>query len=250
MYRYKRQNQYDYALLWLIYIAVSMFGIFIVVINGYFSILFENDPTRISNLVLLLFLIGTLHCAFRVRFITYEFKHIHEIECELQNSEKLDESRFPKESPVWDFMKSNAAINDQALHTGLSVPQHAEQLVQVLNEKICGEHEYGWFVSSLLVKLGLLGTVVGFVLMLVSLSSIQVLEFSSLQEMISNMAVGMGVALVTTLVGLTSSILLSFQYLLLDRAADKLISQCIQVNKIYVLNIKHRHSDNDFQVAS
>lgn len=147
-------------------------------------------------------------------------------------------------------MKSNAVINDQALHTGLSVSQHAEQLVQVLNEKICGEHEYGWFVSSLLVKLGLLGTVVGFVLMLVSLSSIQVLEFSSLQEMISNMAVGMGVALVTTLVGLTSSILLSFQYLLLDRAADKLISQCIQVNKIYVLNIKHRHSDNDFQVAS
>jgi hypothetical protein len=45
----------------------------------------------------------------------------------------------------------------------------------------------------------------------------------------------MGVALNTTLVGLTGSMLLGFQYLLLDRGADAFISQTVHFTQTVLI---------------
>ncbi|MDO6749982.1 MotA/TolQ/ExbB proton channel family protein, partial [Gilvimarinus sp. 1_MG-2023] len=80
------------------------------------------------------------------------------------------------------------------------------------------------FMTGVLVKLGLLGTVVGFMLMLGSVSGLENLDTSDLKVLMQQMTTGMGVAMNTTLVGLVCSILLGLQYLLLDRSADRLVA--------------------------
>ena len=69
---------------------------------------------------------------------------------------------------------------------------------------------------DILLKLGLTGTVIGFILMLLPIGQIQDFDPQILQKLLSTMSGGMAVALYTTLTGLVTSILLKFQYFILD----------------------------------
>lgn len=101
-------------------------------------------------------------------------------------------------------------------------------LREVLEERSRGAHEAGWFLSSLLLKLGLLGTIVGFVFMLGALEAIKTLSYADLPQMLGRMGSGMGISLYTTLVGLLANMALGLQNLMLDRSAERLVSGTLQ----------------------
>ena len=82
---------------------------------------------------------------------------------------------------------------------------------------------------DVLIKLGLLGTIIGFILMLASVSVTDNMDVASLQSIIKNMSSGMGTALYTTLTGLVASMILAIQYLLVERGSDCLIERSIQL---------------------
>ena len=65
-------------------------------------------------------------------------------------------------------------------------------------------HALGHFVSELLLKLGLMGTVIGFILMLMPIAEIQTFDPSTLQQLLSSMG-GEWRAFYTTLTGLITS---------------------------------------------
>jgi biopolymer transport protein ExbB/TolQ len=119
------------------------------------------------------------------------------------------------------------ALHDRLAATGAGPAAEYAQLTDVLAEQVRGQHEAGWFVTNMLVKLGLLGTVIGFILMLGSVMSIESFAIEDAQSMLGSMTVGMGVALNTTMLGLVSSMLLGMQYLLADRGADRLIADAV-----------------------
>jgi hypothetical protein len=84
-------------------------------------------------------------------------------------------------------------------------------------------YETEWFVSEILVSLGMIGTVIGFIYMLYTVfGNLDVGDTSIIKASLSTMANGMGTALLTTLVGLTSSVLLKCQLVLTN---DKQIQQ-------------------------
>jgi len=79
----------------------------------------------------------------------------------------------------------------------------------------------GWFVSDILVTLGMIGTVVGFIYMLsVSFGSIDVTQPQTMRVALSKMSTGMGTALYTTAAGLICSLLLKLQLFNLQRGID------------------------------
>lgn len=84
-------------------------------------------------------------------------------------------------------------------------------------------NEIGWFASDLMIKLGLLGTVIGFVMMLASVVNVRDFDVSSMQSVLQKMSNGMGTALYTTVAGLICSMLATVQYHMLDQAAESLI---------------------------
>jgi len=74
-----------------------------------------------------------------------------------------------------------------------------------------------WFVSEMVISLGMIGTVVGFIYMLYSVfTGIDLSDTSNLQDSLAMMAKGMGTALLTTLVGLISSVLIKCQLVVVE----------------------------------
>ena len=96
-----------------------------------------------------------------------------------------------------------------------------------LVEKCKGAHDLNWFISESILKLGLLGTIIGFILMLGPVIEITTFDVGSMQQILSKMSAGMGTALYTTLAGILGSTTLSFQNLILDKGADNLVNQIL-----------------------
>ncbi len=101
-------------------------------------------------------------------------------------------------------------------------------LVDVLSERTHGTHETAWWLNGLLLKLGLLGTVVGFIIMTLNVSASTSFDASQAQVILKAMTRGMGVALYTTLIGLTGNIVLGWQLHRLDRAVDWLVAHTVE----------------------
>ena len=75
----------------------------------------------------------------------------------------------------------------------------------------------GWFLAETCLALGMIGTVAGFLIMLLSaFGSMDIGNTESMQEALSSMALGMGTALYTTLVGLVSSLFIKVQLVNLE----------------------------------
>ena len=98
-------------------------------------------------------------------------------------------------------------------------------LLTAFADELANRHALGHFISDALLKLGLLGTVVGFILMLMPIGEISEFDPGLMQRLLTEMSGGMAVALYTTLAGLVTSTLLKLQYHILDASAAELATR-------------------------
>ena len=220
---------------WLVFFTALAFVLWVLWQNDLVQSVVRTDPTRLSLVIMLIFAGGTLHCAVRSAYLSARLREITAIAARpaaLQapaggaggaGGLQFDAKPLPP-SPVSEYLADVWRRRATAPDEG-GKRDGAGNLDEVLAEKISGAHETGWFFAQLLVKLGLLGTVVGFIVMLTSISDTISYDAAHVPELFSGMTGGMRVALNTTLVGLVGTILLSFQYLMIDRAADRLLSK-------------------------
>lgn len=103
-------------------------------------------------------------------------------------------------------------------------PQALSELLEVLETRLRGRYSFGFFIADLMLKLGLLGTVIGFIIMLGSLSNLNSIDITVMQKLLVEMSGGMRVALYTTLSGMLTGILLNFKFNLLDLSSDYLLN--------------------------
>ncbi|MFC1703102.1 MotA/TolQ/ExbB proton channel family protein [Patescibacteria group bacterium] len=90
-------------------------------------------------------------------------------------------------------------------------------------KSIENEAEHGWFAAGLCEKLGLTGTVFGFVIMLIGgFHGFDSSDPASMQQLLEQLSTGMSTAFITTLVGVVCSIILSVQYHLLARKLESM----------------------------
>lgn len=74
-----------------------------------------------------------------------------------------------------------------------------------------------WFLADSVLSLGMVGTLFGFLLVLYStFDGIDVSDTESMKQAIESLANGMGTALLTSLVGLVSSIVIKLQLVILE----------------------------------
>ena len=78
-----------------------------------------------------------------------------------------------------------------------------------------------WFVSDIVLTLGMLGTIIGFMIMLQgTFSSIEFNDAHSIRLALSSMSQGLFTALNTTLIGLVSSIILKVQLIVYENVKE------------------------------
>jgi hypothetical protein len=91
-------------------------------------------------------------------------------------------------------------------------------LVQFTNTKITDKGLNPlWYASDTVLGIGMIGTLIGFLMVLITtFGSIDTPSALEIKRIISELAHGMGIALITTLTGLISSILIKLQLVILE----------------------------------
>ena len=104
-------------------------------------------------------------------------------------------------------------------------------------DSLKGRQKIGWFIADALLKLGLLGTIIGFILMLGPISKISAFDVGTMKNALSTMSGGMAVALFTTLAGLVGGTLLKVQYYLLDDGTAYLFGLATDLTEVHVVSV-------------
>ena len=190
---------------WLTLAGLFVFCGWLLGVRGVWALLFRSDPTGITLVICIVFTAATLWCGKRAR--------------ELHEQRRLAElgARQPgaAAAPGW------AADYWRALRAGGA---DAGAALDLLLEQTHGAHGTAWWVNAIQLKLGLLGKVIGFSILALEIGSLQNFDAAQSQDLLRSLTNGLGVALLTTMVGLVGNILLGLQLTRLDRYADGLVA--------------------------
>ena len=234
----KTTFHYRLLLHWTLYASVLFFLAWLSYSIGIITPIYINDPTKVTYLITVIFLGGTIHCGIRAYYLSLQLNSI--IDIYRNRIAWNDDDSLPAEF-LRTVIKSLQGQNIDTRKKG--VPESDKQLItEIFTGEAHSQHEFGWFITSLLVKLGLLGTVIGFVMMLEPLASLESFSIEDIQGVLTRMTAGMSLALNTTLLGLIGSMLLSFQYLLLDRGADELVARTVNFMETELIPAMHIQS--------
>lgn len=222
---------------WLFFIVGLIIFLIIFYKFGFITDLIKNDVSFISPLIILIFIFFTIHVGYILYNLKTTYKNclLFKDECSLSKKENKSHINNFKSSNNYfltsiyqHFMNLSQSMNKNDTHKNSS----KKELSAIFEYKFTKILETGWFVSDFLLKLGLVGTVIGFILMLNSVTLIENFDLTMMQNLLQQMSGGMKVALYTTLSGLISSILLSLQYKYLE---DKLLNILNMINEIIEL---------------
>ena len=186
-------------LLAMILSGLIAFGVTVAWREGLILAALESDSSRLTWLILLIYLLGS------VRWLHLAY----DISCK-RSSLALGEPTRRSEGMDQILLSQESKVEAQAR-------------LDVFADRLSKRNVSGRFLADLLLRLGLLGTIVGFILMLLPIGNIQDFDINLVQQLMIQMSAGMAVALYTTLSGLITSTLMKLQYLLLDDALVDLI---------------------------
>ena len=177
----------------IILLTIIIFAFYVLYDLNFLNLILVSDKSKISMVILTIYLVATMHWMYVARNLDSEMKG---------------------EGKVSDFLK----VSESKTSTG------RQSLLKILEDELSNRHALGHMISDILLKLGLTGTVVGFILMLLPIGEMKDFDPEKIQPLLSSMSGGMAVALYTTLSGLVTSTILKFQYFLLDSSLSKLIN--------------------------
>ena len=235
------KEQPDHALLlkWLILTGLIAFALFLAWHQDIISMLFYVDKSRISSAIALVYVLVTLHCAKRIYTLSLQTNLSKQVDQIIKKEQKLTISVDDDNSITLPECFMTEYIRDMYFRSqhkkGADEAGTSSDLIDVYESRLKGPQEIGWFVSDMMLKMGLLGTIIGFIFMLASVSNIADFDVSSMQKILRHMSTGMGTALYTTLVGLIGSVLAALQYHMLDRHADELIEMIRHLTQVHVI---------------
>ena len=172
-------------------LSLVIFSSYLIVDLGILSLIIESDRSKISLIILTIYVLACVHWFYISINLDKEISSLEDT-----NNQTLIRSFIDKAS------KENS-----------SNPKNSLDLLQ---DELLNRHALGYLTVDILLKLGLTGTVIGFILMLLPIGEIKDFDPQILQKLLATMSGGMAVALYTTLTGLVTSMLLKFQYFLLD----------------------------------
>lgn len=117
---------------------------------------------------------------------------------------------------IFSYMSAWCGIKTWRL-SALSVNIRNKTSNRKRSKRIKELSKIGWFTSDIFLTLGMIGTLIGFIVMFRdAFSALDLSNVKSAQSVIGNVAIGMSTALYTTLVGLVASLLLKIQYFNLE----------------------------------
>ena len=197
-------KSYGLLALFVGFAGIELFFLFVLVERGLLPILLAEDVSYLSRLILAIYGLASLH----VLVVAYRL-----------SQEALDLTAAGSGGRVGgDVARYFTMLGEAARDRDGS-----ELLLDTLDGRCRGRYRFGYVIADLMLKLGLLGTVIGFIFMLGSLVDLQSIDINVMQRLLGQMSGGMKVALFTTLTGMSCGVLLNIKYQVLDMRVDLLL---------------------------
>jgi hypothetical protein len=200
---------------WLMLLGMMAFASWLLGTRGVWGLLVSSDPTGITAVIIILFAGASIWCGARA----FELG---------RQAEALSEAirgTTGRQTDSWAY--------DYWQHLRMS-PSGSDIALDILMSKTHGPHSTAWWVNAIQLKLGLLGKVIGFSILALQIGQVQQFDPAQSQELLKSLTSGLGIALLTTMVGLVGNILLGLQITRLDRCADDIIEKA-QVHGLTLL---------------
>ncbi len=202
--------QYKYLLI-LRYSLINLVGLvflLVLITQGYVSKAIKADITNMVILILALFSVGFILAAYRTfwlsRELNYSFLKV-----------------LPPNSIAKDFLHNSKKLDASSRNN----------LAASLRIKLSSKINYIKFMANTLVILGLIGTVIGFIIALSGVDGSVSSNPEEVSKMVSTLIQGMSVALYTTLVGSICSVWLNICYQIMSTGANNLLSKIIELGE-------------------
>ena len=233
------RHSHRFFLQWLAIVLAVLFGFYLAWDLGMIATLLEYDKSYISSVIVVIFAVTTVAAGFRVAFLSAEIDKAERIAAMLRDSRGDMEVKNNDRVFSSDQEMPCCLLHEQ-LYRQLMRRQCGNRtgtsrlMLENLEKNISAGHDFGWFIADIMIKLGLLGTVIGFIIMLGSVAVIDNADIATIQNMLIDMSAGMRIALFTTLSGLLAGMLLGLQYHFLDRGARYLTSLINDTTETYL----------------
>jgi len=226
---------------WVIFTGLCAFAAVLLWRYGLIRVMVASDRTYLSSVIAALYLGASLHCLWRTLAISREADAGRRMAVLIESgSVNLIEGDRGAGSNRWDLLPVGMVsehIRALALKARTQGMGRLDQtlLLRSLADRLRGSNGFGAFASDTLMKLGLLGTIIGFIIMLAPIAGLDASDKSMMKSSMGLMSDGMAVAMYTTLAGLVGSILLKIQYYMLDSATAKVFSDAVTLTETRVV---------------
>ena len=202
--------QYKYLLM-LRYSLINLVGLiflFVLITQGYVTKAIKADITNMVIVILTLFAVGFILAAYRTFWLSRELNY---------SFFKI----LPNHSLAKEFLQSSKKLDASSRNN----------LAASLRIKLSSKINYIKFMANTLVILGLIGTVIGFIIALSGVDGSVSSNPEEVSKMVSTLIQGMSVALYTTLVGSICSVWLNICYQIMSTGANNLLSKIIELGE-------------------
>jgi hypothetical protein len=246
-------SDYVPLLRWLIFTGVTLFGFALAWHFGLIRLMLASDPTHISAVICVLYIAVSVHCLTQTIVVSRELNSGQRAYA-LVTGGTSKFSIVGGDVTVGDGVRLprghvTSHIRNLVLKAGLQRHARLDQtlLLRGLADVLRRPHQLGAFAGDSLMKLGLLGTIVGFILMLAPIAGLDAADRASVKGSMGLMSDGMAVAMYTTLTGLIGSILVQTQYYMLDTATAKLFALATDLTEVFVVSVLEQGPDGQLQ---
>ena len=197
-------KDYRYLLLfrWLLINLVGVFLLSVAYVYGGIDLVLASDKTYLSVLIFGVFLCGLVISGFKAFQLSREINHVKNL----------------KEKSKWRRM---------ILDMEKEGTNHA-RIIETLRIRLISRNTWLKWLANSLVLLGLIGTVVGFIIALSGVDPSLVSDIDVIGKMIAILISGLATALYTTLVGAVFNVWLSANHLLLSQGTANLMASLME----------------------
>jgi len=169
-----------------------IFSVFITWHEDLLILLYTTDQSRICYAISLLYICVTIHCAKRFYLISTQINDSRKVEAMIRENANLElhmegeKVRINGNTTLPDCIVTNYIhdLLNKANNNNKNNEREAAntELIEVYESKLKGPHDIGWFIADLMIKLGLLGTIIGFILMMSSVADITDFDITAMQR--------------------------------------------------------------------
>jgi hypothetical protein len=235
---------------WMVFTGVTVFGFALAWHFGLVHLMLASDKTYISAIIGVLYIATCAHCFVRTAIISRELDAAQRVSALVsrgatgfrvvgQDVLTADGARLPPGQVANHVRNLILKAGLQGRHQRLD----QTLLLRGFADSLRGPNQLGSFASDALMKLGLLGTIIGFILMLAPIAGLDSADRASVKSSMGLMSDGMAVTMYTTLSGLVGSILVQTQYYMLDEATAKLFGLATDLTEVFVVSVLEREQD-------